>query len=121
VPLRIVNYNDARFRCGLSVKVLAEYEHERVLQDVEVRLRAYFSFAGRGFGQTVSVDEVAAVAQAVAGVEAVHVTRLHRLGEPVTVVPRLFARLPVASLTALPQAAELLTLADAPIELEVLP
>jgi hypothetical protein len=37
------------------------------------------------------------------------------------IVPRLFARLPVASLTAVPQAAELLTLANDPVELEVLP
>ena len=70
----------------------------------------------------MSVDEVAAAAQGVDGVVAVHVTRLHRLGQnPNQVVPRLFAALPVASLTPVPQAAELLTLADAPIELEVLP
>ena len=121
VPLRMVNYDDARFRCGLSAKVLAEYELDQVLQNIEMRLRAHFSFAERRFGETVSVDQVAAVAQSVAGVEAVHVTRLHRTGESAAVVPRLFARLPVASLTGLPQAAELLTLADTALELEVLP
>lgn len=121
VPLRMTNYSDARFRCRLSVKVLSEYEVDRVLENIDARLRSHFSFDERRFGQTVSVDEVAAVAQSVSGVEAVHVTRLYRVGEAVGVVPRLFAALPVASLTALPNAAELLTLADDVIELEVLP
>jgi hypothetical protein len=120
VPLRMSNYSDARFRCGLSVKVLAEYEVDKVREKIDTTLRNHFSFSGRRFGQTVSVDEVAAVAQAVKGVEAVHVTRLHRVGESVDTVPRLFAKLPVASLTELPNAAELLTLADEAIELEVL-
>ena len=121
VPLRLVNYLDARFVCRLSVKVLDSYEVDPMLATIESTLRDHFGFARRAFGQTVSVDEVAAVAQGVPGVLAVQVTRLHRPGQSPTVVPRLFARLPVASLTALPQAAELLTLSDAPIELEVMP
>jgi hypothetical protein len=121
VPLRITNYSDARFRCRLAVKVLDAHPSDKVLAAVDDALRTRFGFTARDFGQTVSVDEVSAVAQAVEGVAAVHVTRLHRAGEPAVVVPRLFAALPVASLTALPQAAELLTLADDPIELEELP
>lgn len=121
VPLRMVNYKPASFRCGLSVKVLADYEIDKVLAAVAAMLREHFNFINRGFGQTVSVDEVAAIAQVVVGVEAVHVTRLHRSDAPVAVTPRIFATVPLASLTLLPQAAELLTLADEPIELEVLP
>ena len=121
VPLRIVNYLDAHFRCRLSVNVLVGFEVDPVLVAVENTLREHFGFARRRFGQTVSVDEVAAVAQTVRGVKAVHVSRLHRDSKLPTLVPRLFATLPVASLTGLPQPAELLTLADAPIELEVLP
>lgn len=121
VPLRMLNFLDARFRCRLSIKVLAAFEIDPVLAAVDAALRDHFSFAQRAFGQTVSVDEVAAVAQAVNGVEAVHVTRLHRTDTPPKVVPRLFAVLPVPSLTTLPQPAELLTLDNAPIELEVLP
>ena len=120
VPLRMTNYIDARFCCRLSVKVLETFEADAVLAAIDTVLRAHFSFARRSFGQTVSVDEVAAVAQGVDGVVAVQVRRLHRLGQSPTVVPRLFARLPVASPTTLPQAAELLTLADAPLELEVM-
>jgi predicted phage baseplate assembly protein len=121
VPLRMNNYSDARFRCRLSVKVLAEFEVNLVLEDVDSALREHFSFAERNFGKTVSVDEVAAVAQSVTGVEAAHVTRLYRVGASPVVNPRLFAALPVASLTDLPNPAELLTLADEVIELEVLP
>jgi len=121
VPVRMINYQEPRFRCRLSVKVASAYEVDSLLKNVDDGLRAHFSFAERRFGQTVSVDEVAAVAQSVSGVEAVHITRLYRVGEAITVEPRLFARLPVASLTELPQAAELLTLADDIIELEVLP
>lgn len=121
VPLHLHNHLGVRFRVRLSVKVLASHETDPVLQALEAALRAHFSFARRQFGQTVSVDEVAAVAQAVAGVQAVHVTRLHRVGQAPGVVPRLFAALPVASLTGQPLPAELLTLADEPVELEVMP
>ncbi|WP_068827022.1 putative baseplate assembly protein [Pseudomonas sp. BMS12] len=121
VPLRMASYGDARFRCRLAVKVLAEYDGERVLGLVESALREHFGFARRDFGQTVSVDELAAVAHRVAGVEAVQVTRLYRQGQPAGLVPRLYATLPVASPSGLPQAAQLLTLSAAPVELEVLP
>jgi hypothetical protein len=88
---------------------------------VEAALRQHFGFAQRDFGQNVSVDELAAVAHRVAGVQAVQVSRLYRQGQAAGLVPRLYAALPVASLSGLPQAAELLTLADEPLELEVLP
>ncbi len=70
----------------------------------------------------MSVDEVSAIAQAVTGVEAVHVAELHRVDTPLpALAPRVFAALPVASLSALPAAAELLTLDAAPIILDLLP
>lgn len=121
VPLRMLNYRDVRFRCSLAVKVLATHEPEPVLTAVDVALRTRFCFGARRFGQPVSVDEVAATAQAVNGVEAVHVTRLQRTDAAGPFSPRLFAKLPVASLTMLPEAAELLTLADDAVELELLP
>lgn len=121
LPLTLVNYRDARFRTRLVVKVAAEAEPERVLAAVEARLREAFGFEARSFGQGVSVDEVAAVAQAVTGVEAVHVAELHRSDAPVPkFVPRLFAALPVASLVETPLAAELLTLDAVPLVLEIM-
>lgn len=121
VPLRITNYSLVRFRCRLSIKVQTEHEVERVLDSVDVALRAHFGFAQRSLGQTVSADEVIAVAQTVNGVEGVHLTRLNRLATAVSSVePRLFATLPVSSLIEQPLPGELLTISD-DIELEVLP
>jgi predicted phage baseplate assembly protein len=122
MPVRIESFNDKRFRVHLTVKVAADADDSLVLPAVETALRAAFGFAARDFGQGVSVDEVAAVAQAVTGVEAVQVVELHRVDSPSPVfVPRLFAALPVASLTAAPAAAELLLLDAAPIQLEPMP
>lgn len=120
-PIRIVNHLDARFRVKAAVKVLETHLADKVVPAVEAALRAHFAFAARSFGETVSIDEVAAVAQGVAGVEAVHIIRLYREGEPPALTPRLFARLPTAALTTLPEPAELLTLTSEPIELEVMP
>jgi hypothetical protein len=121
VPLRLSNFLDARFRCQLAVKVLADFTQDAVLAAVDEALRVHFSFPNRRFGQAVSVDEVAAVAHRVRGVEAAHVTRLYRVGTFVFFAPRLFATLPVASLTSAPTPAELLTLADDGLDVEVLP
>ncbi len=122
MPVRIESFNDQRFRARMTVKVAADADSSLVLPAVETALRGAFGFAGRDFGQGVSVDEVAAVAQAVTGVEAVQVVELHRVDAPSPVfVPRLFAVLPLASLTAAPAAAELLLLDDAPIQLEPMP
>uniref|UniRef100_UPI003569FA5A putative baseplate assembly protein n=1 Tax=Neptunomonas sp. TaxID=1971898 RepID=UPI003569FA5A len=123
IPLRMTNYIDTRFRCRLSIKVQDDYEIETVIDNVGAAIRSHFGFAQRRFGQTVSADEVVAVAQAVHGIVGVHITRLYRAGDPLpaNVIPRLFARLPVASLSSLPLAAELLTVDENAIQLEVLP
>jgi predicted phage baseplate assembly protein len=122
VPLRLANFRDARFRTRLAVKVAAAAEASIVLPALEARLRSAFGFEARDFGRGVSVDEVSAVAQSVAGVEVVHVAELHRLDQPLpALAPRLFAALPLASLTAAPQPAELLTLDAVALTLELLP
>ncbi len=120
VPLQIRDYREARFHCGLALKVDAAHEQEAVWAAVREALRAALGFDQRQFGQGVSVDEVAAIAQGVAGVIAAHVLHLYRDGQPPSRQPRLFAALPMASPTTPPQPAELLTLADGPIELEVM-
>ncbi len=121
MPVRIQSYREARFGLRLSVKVAADADATLVPGAVEARLRASFGFAARGFGQGVSVDEVAAEAHAVAGVEAIQVLELHRSDTPLPAfVPRLFAALPEASLTGKPLAAELLTLDDLPLTLELM-
>lgn len=121
MPVRIVSYRDARFKLRLTVKITADADAPLVLSAVELRLRSAFGFDARRFGQGVSVDEVAAEAHAVAGVEAVQVVELHRSEAPLPVfVPRLFAALPEAGLTGTPLAAELLALDAAPVTLELM-
>ena len=121
MPLVLKSYRDARFRLRASVKVAEDADAAVVLPEIETRLRAAFGFDARSFGQGVSVDEVSAAAHGVAGVVAVHVTELHRTDTPSpALVPRIFAALPVASLTVLPLAAELLTLDAAPLTLDLL-
>ena len=121
VPLRLVSHVDARFRTRVAVKVADDADEDVVLPAVEARLREAFGFDARDFGQGVSVDEVSAVAQAVSGVAAVHVAELHRVDTPVPpFVPRLFAALPIASISALPAPAELLTLDAGALTLDLL-
>lgn len=122
MPLTLVGYRNARFRCRLTVKVAADAEADLVLPAVEARVRDAFGFAARDFGQGVSVDEVAAVAQGVTGVEAVQVVELHRSDTPTPAfVPRLFAALPLTTPNAAPVSAELLTLDPGPLQLEQMP
>jgi len=121
MPVRIVSYRDARFKLRMTVKIAADADAPVVLGTVKRRLQAAFGFDARRFGQGVSVDEVAAEAHTVAGVEAVQVVELHRGDAPLPVfVPRLFAALPEASLTEPPPAAELLVLDPASVTLEVM-
>jgi predicted phage baseplate assembly protein len=123
IPVRVQNYVAVSFRTRLNVKVGEEYSREKVVATVESALRVHFSFEQRSFGQNVTLDEVAAVAQGVDGVQAAHVVALYRAapGAVAVLEPRLSATVPVVSLTAAPTPAELLTLSDAPLELGVMP
>lgn len=120
LPIRVSSYRKATFKLRASVRVAADADSNLVLKQCETALREAFSFRQRRFGQTVSADEVMAVLHGVAGVEAVNVLSLYRPDQGTTprLEPRLFARLPEASLTAPPQAAELLLLDEGPITLE---
>lgn len=121
-PLRLETYRDARFRVRMWVKVAADADATLVLPAVRAELERAFGFDARSFGQGVSVDEVAATAQAVPGVEAVNVIELQRtdVSAP-SLEPHIFAALPIASLTSLPLAAELLTLDPRLLVVDVAP
>lgn len=123
MPVRLVGHRDARFRLRLALKVAADADAAVLMPAVERALRSAFGFDNRRFGQGVSVDEVVAVVHSVVGVDAVQVTELRRSDAPASPAfqPRLFAALPQASLTALPQAAELMVLDAAPVTLEQMP
>lgn len=122
LPVHLVSYTDVRFRVRLSAKMAADADATLVLPALDAALRTSFGFEARRFGQPVSVDEVTALAQSVAGVEAVNVTALGRAdAAAATRTPILFARLPEASLTEVPDPAELLTIEDRPVTLDVMP
>ena len=121
IPLGMVNHRAAAFALGMAVKINEAAQQDTVLANLESALRTHFSFDQRDFGQHVSRDEVLAVAHNVEHIEAVRITRLFKVsaGASDTVEPIIAAHLPVASLAAAPQAAELLTLSDQPMELGV--
>jgi predicted phage baseplate assembly protein len=122
VPLRVQTYRPAFFRLAARVKVHPDYLAEQVLAAVERTLRAQFAFAVRQFGQPVALSEVIAVIQAVAGVIAVDVDKLHRFDAPPALQPVLTAAAPQTGDQGSVAAAELLLLDPAPLhELGVLP
>jgi hypothetical protein len=120
LPLRLTTYREARFHLRVAVKVHPDAETALVLARAGDALRMAFGFHARGFGQMVSLDEVAAVLHGLEGVLAVNVKALYRPDQGTTprVDPRLFARVPETSLTAAPQAAELLVLDAATLVVE---
>jgi Baseplate J-like protein len=122
IALRLASYRRASFRLRLALKLAADADPALVPASVEARLRATFGFAARDFGQGVSVDEVAATAQAVAGVAAVQVALLQRSDTPTTPVESpLFAKVPSPDGASVPLAAELLTLDPDSLRLDLVP
>ena len=119
VPVRVQSYRRAFFRLAATVTVDPDAHKERVLAQVEAALRAHFSFDARAFGQPVSLSEVMAVLQSVAGVTAVDVDEFVRtdgIGGNGLEQP-LPAAFPQASGDAALTPAELLILDPRPIEL----
>ena len=128
-PLFVQPFQPILFEVAASVKVGVEFLPERVLEAVEVTLRARFSFEARSFGQAVALSEVAAVIQRIRGVVAADVDSFYRecrgsdasadLGDqcvPGARNPRLDARGPRVGVGG----AELLTLNPAPLSLGVM-
>lgn len=127
VPVVLLPYQASTFRIGISVKHDPTYEESKVLADVEAALRRHFAFDARELGQPVQQSELITVAQAVAGVVAVDLSRLYGGTEPPpqSVAGSLQDRLLASRMRAKdgePLAAELLTLDPAPFdELEAMP
>jgi hypothetical protein len=120
VPLALASFEPRLFRLKAKVKVREDYVAEKVLAEVEQRLRAHFSFDERAFGQPVMLSEVVAVMQRTQGVAAVDVDELYRTsGQTPGLHARLHAAAPRAGATKV-SAAELLTLDPAPLKLEVM-
>jgi predicted phage baseplate assembly protein len=96
VRTTIRSHTAVSFRLRLNVKLDPDAVRDDVLAAVRAALLAAFSFDAREFGQTVSLDEVVAVAHRVPGIVAVDVDELRRADQgPPLVRPRLFSALPV--------------------------
>lgn len=121
VPVRIESYESAYFRLSGQIMVDPDYETKKVMSAAAAALRAAFSFESRSFGQAVMLSEVIALVQAVPGVRAVNIKKLHRTDATAKLNPRLEAELPSGGDPAILDAAELLTLDPAALKLGVMP
>lgn len=121
VPLMVSSYRPVSFKISASVKVNPEYQQDRVFALLDQKLRDYFSFEFRNFGQAVTLSEVIAVMQNVPGVFAVSIKdndlyRTDGLGQPGKI---LEAAMPKPGDKTVVEA-ELITLDSAPIDLKVM-
>lgn len=123
LPLSVQGYGVTTFGLKAKLKVDGDADAEKVFAAVADALRGAYSFDARGFGQSVTIDEVYATIQNVPGVTAADIDQLYRTDTgpaPSEPQPRLLAALPDiknGSVTA----AELLTLNDAPLDFGVMP
>jgi hypothetical protein len=123
LPLSVQSYRAATFTLKARVKVDPDYDNDTVIAAVTAALRGAYSFDARSFGQSVTIDEVYAVMQNVAGVIAVDIDQLYRIDTgPLAPQPdpRLLAALPTVHSDGSVNAAELLLLDAGPILLEVM-
>ena len=124
LPLSVQDFAAASFKLQANVKIAPDADLDKTLAAVSAALRAAYSFDVRDFGQPVTIDEVYAVIQSVAGVIAADINKLYRTDVGAIAPqpqPRLLAALPAVQDDATVNAAELLTLDPAPIELGVMP
>jgi len=144
VPILVRSYVETLFSFAAAVQYNPSYDQPTVQAQVQNTLTGTFSFAARSFGQAVSVDEISAVIQGVAGVVAVNVTGLRTTSSStggdlsasgVSTISKLIrwnaqaislrhpfvkptnllcAYLPVASAETIPQPAEILVIDPTP-------
>ena len=123
LPLSVETFGDARFTLRATVKIDPAYDSARTLAAVDAALRAAYAFDARDFGEPVTIDEVYAVIQDVAGVIAADIQHLYRIDlgaidpQPQS---RLIAALPAVQSDGTVNAAELLTLDAGPLSLGVM-
>jgi hypothetical protein len=79
IPITARSFLETLFGLSADLRYDPKYDAPTVKAQVLAALTQAYSFGARTFGQGVSVDEVAAVIQAVPGVTAVNVTDLHTI------------------------------------------
>jgi len=118
VPLQVESYQKTLFQIGGNIKRHPEYQPEKVLAEVEKKLREHFSFDARAFGQPVTFSEVVAIIQQVPCVVAVFVKQIYLTGTEPGLNTPLKAKVPQAGEEEV-SPAELLTLDPCKLGLEV--
>jgi hypothetical protein len=81
-PLLLDDYQPRLFRLTLRLSVDPRYVPESVCAAVKAELAQTFSFAARGFAQSVRAAEVLDVVQSVSGVQGALLLALHFQDEP---------------------------------------
>jgi len=119
VLVEVKSYQPRVFRLAAAVKIDPDFLPEKVLADVDRKLRDTFSFAARSFGQPVHLSEVIGAMQGVRGTLAVNVTELHRSDESVDLKDHIAAAAPRPGDDDQVLPAELLTLDPRPLALGV--
>jgi len=119
VPIAVRSYRKATFTVAANLRVDADYIQADVIAAGERALRSAFSFHARAFGQAVTLSEVIAVMQNVAGVVSVDVNTLRRTDGRGTSQTFLASDSPIPGAGAAVLGAELLTLDPGPIQLAV--
>jgi predicted phage baseplate assembly protein len=123
LPLSVQSYGATTFKLKARIKADDDADGEKVLLAVAAALRSAFAFDARSFGQSVTIDEVYATIQNVAGVTACDIDQLYRTDTgptPTEPQPRLLATQPDIITGGHVTPAELLTLSDAPLDLGVM-
>jgi predicted phage baseplate assembly protein len=119
VHVEVKSYQPRVFRLAGAVKIEPDFLPEKVLADVDRKLRDTFSFAARAFGQPVHLSEVIGAMQSVRGTLAVNVTELHRSDESVDLKDHIAAAVPRPGDDDEVLPAELLTLDPRPLAMGV--
>lgn len=120
IPVRIgknPSYQKSYFQTFGTISTHPDYDSNAVLLEVEQRLRIYFSFEQRSFGQDVTLSEIITVSQAVPGVIAVDIDSLGRFDEDPEKITRLRADVPRAGSRTQIKPAQLLLLYPGPLGL----
>jgi uncharacterized phage protein gp47/JayE len=120
VNVVLLSYQASTFRLGLKVKRDPAYAIAPLLAAVDAALRAHYAFDRRGLADPVLQSDVIAVVHAVPGVVAVDLDFLYGgTSPPSQTVKSRQARLLASAMRvsgSVPLAAELLTLAPAPLD-----
>jgi predicted phage baseplate assembly protein len=119
VAITLETYTPAFFQVVANIQADETYLPDKVLADIEQRLRDEFSFDKRKFGQPVVYSEVVACIQHTKGVIAVDIDYLYRSDQSESLNYLLPSAMPGAvndSVTA----AELLTLDARPVDLKII-